>query len=200
MNRIFIIAFCLMAGRPVQCQSPCWELKREREGVTIYTRESPDSPLKEYRVSAIHNFPMEELYKMSIDLESRPKWVIHCTGLEIIDTVDGRIRYHTSYAVPWPFLDRDLVVEEELVYKGPDSAHLLTRSIYLDYPLGDGMVRMPRYREEVFFEKIDACRTRFRAEGFADPGGSVPAWLVNMFLVDGIYDSVISTRERMAGK
>jgi hypothetical protein len=200
MNRTFIIAVCLLAGRPVQAQSSGWELKLERDGVVIYTRASPDSPLKEYRVNAVHDFPLEDLYNMSIDLESRPKWVIHCTGLEIIDTVDGRIRYHTSYAVPWPFLDRDLVVEEELVYKGPDRAHLLTRSIDLDYPLRDGAVRMPRYREEVFHEKIDDHRTWFRAEGFADPGGSVPAWLVNFFLVDGIYDSVINTRERMAGK
>ncbi len=167
--------------------------------MTIYTRESADSPLKEYRAVAVYDYPLEALYAESTDLISRPEWVNNCSGLQIIDTVDGKIRYHVSYDLPWPFQDRDLVAEEEVLEHGPDKVHLLTRSIGLDYPLKKGVIRMPHYREETFYEKIDERSTRFRVEGFADPGGTVPAWLVNLFLVDGIYDSVISTRERMAG-
>ena len=196
MNRAFIVALCLIPNAFAHTQG--WELKRDREGVAIYTRESPDSPLKEYRVTAVYNYPLEALFAESTDLLSRPEWVIRCSGVEIIDTVDGRIRYHTSYDLPWPFQDRDLVVELEVISSGPEEAHLLTRSIGLDYPLKEGVIRMPGYREEVFFEKIDDRRTRFRSEGFADPGGTVPAWLVNLFLVDGIYDTVIRTRERLA--
>jgi hypothetical protein len=211
MNGILLIWGCLLSGGPavaggtmppggtMQSQSG-WELKRDRDGVVIYTRESPDSPLKEYRASAVYDCSLKEVYDIAMDLESRPDWVINCTGLEIIDTVDGKIRYHTSYDIPWPMQDRDLVVELEKKEYTPAYAHLLTRSIDLEYPLKKGVVRMPRYREEVFYEKIDEGHTRFRVEGFADPGGSVPAWVVNMFLVDGTYDSVIRTREIIASR
>ena len=54
---------------------------------------------------------------------------------------------------------------------------------------------MPDYREDVILERLDDTTTRFSSEGFADPGGKIPPWLTNMFLVDGIYDSVIKTKE-----
>lgn len=54
---------------------------------------------------------------------------------------------------------------------------------------------MPDYREDVVLERISERNTLFRAEGYADPGGTIPPLLVNMFLVDGIYDSVNRIRD-----
>lgn len=176
-----------------------WDLKRDKDGIVIYTRSSADSPLKEYRARAKIQSPLRNVYKFLSDLEKRPEWVIHCTGLDIIDTTDGRIRYHTGYDIPWPMEDRDLVVEADLwVSEDFSRAHLLTRNVERDYVLKEGVIRMPAYLEDVYLEKVDSGTTLFTAEGFADPGGKVPAWLVNMFLVDGIYDSVQKTRERVA--
>ena len=57
------------------------------------------------------------------------------------------------------------------------------------------VIRMPEYLEDVVLERTDRGTTLFKVEGFADPGGKIPAWLTNMFLVDGIFDSVVKTRE-----
>jgi hypothetical protein len=197
MNVLIAVLICLLHGSELQ-STPGWELKRERNGIIIYTREATDSDLKEYRAYAVIGCPLEDVFEFALDLEHRPQWVNHCTGLEIIDTVAGRVRYHTSYDLPWPLPDRDLVVEMEVLEKDSNAVHLLTRSIDLAYPVPEGVVRMPRYREEVFYERLDAGHTNYRIEGFADPGGKVPAWVVNMFLVDGIYDSVIRIRETAA--
>ena len=197
MNRIIILIICLFSGPAIQAQS-VWELKRDKDDIVIYTREAPDNPLKEYRVIALIECPLQELVGFAMNVEKRPQWVTHCKGLRIIDTVGNRIRYHTAYDVPWPFKDRDLVVALELVSMDSKGAHLLTRSVGLEYPMEEDVVRMNRYREEIFYEKLDANLTRFRAEGFADPGGKLPPWLINMFLVDGVYDSVIKSREAVS--
>jgi len=197
MYRIYVLIICLIPGSAIQAQSG-WELRKDKDDIVIYTRESPDNHLKEYRVSALIECPLQEMVGFALDLEIRPQWVINCKGLRIIDTVGERIRYHTVYEIPWPFKDRDLLVAMELVARDSVRAHLLTRSIELDYPLEEDVVRMSRYREEIFYEKLDENSTMFRAEGFADPGGKLPPWLVNMFLVDGVYDSVIKTREAVA--
>jgi hypothetical protein len=199
MNRAISLHFLLMVPLMVSSQ-PDWEKKRDRDGIVIYTRVSEDSPLKEYRAQAEINHPIQDVYEFSIDLERRPEWVIRCMGLEILDTVEGGlIRYHTSYDIPWPMADRDLVVSAKFSFDG-EKARLLTTNTNLDYPREEGMIRMPRYREDVSLEQLAPRRTRFRAEGFADPGGKLPAWIVNMFLVDGIYDSVIATREQLMKK
>ena len=190
-----VLTWCSAAG-----QSD-WDLKRDKDGIVIFTRSSAASPLKEYRASAKIQSPLSDVYEFLTDLESRPEWVINCMGLDIIDTINGRIRYHTRYDIPWPMEDRDLVVEADLrVSEDFARAHLLTRNVELDYGRKEGVIRMPGYLEEVCLEMADSVTTLFTAEGFADPGGKVPAWIVNMFLVDGIYDSVQKTREGVAGR
>jgi len=198
MERTFLFVGLVLTWCSAAGQSD-WDLKKDKDGIIIYTRSSADSHLKEYRVSAQIRSPLSDVYKFLSDLEKRPDWVIKCTGLDIIDTLGDRIRYHTSYDIPWPMEDRDLVVEAGLsVSEDFTGAHLITRNVEMGYVQKKGVIRMPRYMEEVYLEKVDSVTTIFRAEGFADPGGKVPAWIVNMFLVDGIYDSVQRTRERCA--
>ena len=198
MNNKFILVIGLLCYLNSYAQDE-WELKRDKDSIIIYTRESKDSPLKEYLATAIIESSIDEVFQFLSDLEYRPAWVVRCTGLEIIDTTAGNlIRYHTGYDIPWPLADRDLVVVADLSYDEENrKARLLTIHTDIQYPLEKGIVRMPRYREDVVLEELSPTHTRFRAEGFADPGGNVPAWLVNMFLVDGIYDSVISTRKNL---
>ncbi len=196
MDKTTLLLVCLLLPAISAGQSG-WELKRDREGIVIYTKESPGSPLKEYRASGLIQGSMEDVYDFLTDLEYRPQWIGSCVGIEIIDTTpDGRIRYHTAYDVPWPLADRDLVAEAIFgISKADGSAHLLTRETELQYESKPGVIRMPSYREEVFLEARGPGSTMYRCEGFTDPGGSVPAWVTNVFLVDNIYDSLVKTRE-----
>jgi len=197
----FLQLFLFLAFSLVGMGQADWMLKKERDDIVILTRESEDNPLKEYRAIATIESSIEVVYNFLTDLEKRPDWVINCLGLEILDTSDeGLIAYHTSYDIPWPLADRDLVVQAGFSFNAETGqAHLLTCQAEIKYPLAEGIIRIPEYREEVFLERITPGRTRFRAEGFVDPGGTVPPWIVNMFLVNGIYDSVIRTRERVSG-
>jgi hypothetical protein len=125
--------------------------------------------------------------------------VVNCVGLRILDTLERNlVIYHTAYDIPWPVSDRDLVVETvSTIDRTGGKAHLLTTLSDKEYPLKKGMVRMTRYREEVFLEEIEPGLVLSKVRGFADPGGNIPAWIVNMFLVDGIYDSIIRSREEI---
>lgn len=66
-----------------------WILKRDKDDVVIYTRESDDSPLKEYKATATINSPISEVVRFLTDLEYRSTWVVRCTGLKIMDTLKG---------------------------------------------------------------------------------------------------------------
>ena len=174
-----------------------WKLKREKNGISIYVREQADSPLKEYKARAVIAHPIRQVSEFLSDLERHPEWVFRCTDLTIIEDQGVRkTKYHTTYDIPWPMEDRALTVEAVITHHaGGKKFESLSEDIILDFPVKKGVIRMPGYREWVILEDIDSMNTLFIAEGFADPGGTVPAWLVNMFLVDGIYDSVMKTRE-----
>jgi hypothetical protein len=196
--RLFIACIVLWVIIPEAGQGQeDWKLKRERNGISIYTREQAESPLKEYRARALIAHPIHKVFTFLADLERHPEWVFRCTGLTILEGQVGKqVTYHTTYDIPWPMRDRDLTVEATITHHaGGKRIESLSEDIMLDHPLENGVIRMPGYREWVILEEIDSANTLFIAEGYADPGGTVPAWLVNMFLVDGIYDSVIKTRD-----
>ncbi len=198
--RFSIICLALLLIFPATSQGQDgWKLKREKNGVTIYVREQADSPLKEYKARAVLSYPIQEVFNLISDLERHPEWVFRCTGLTIIENPDeNRVRYQTTYNIPWPMKDRDLTVEAVTTeLDAGKKIEMLSEDILLDYPLEKGVIRMPGYREWVILEEIDPNNTLFIAEGYADPGGAVPPWLVNMFLVDGIYESVLNVRDKM---
>lgn len=152
---------------------------------------------KEYKARAVIAHPIQQVFDFFSDLEHRPEWVFRCTDLSIIENQGGqKIKYHTSYATPWPMKDWDLTAEVVFtLHEGGYKIEILTEDIMLDYPIEKGVLRMPGYREWVILERIDSENTLFITEGYTNPGESIPAWLINMFLVDGIYDSVVKTRE-----
>ncbi len=178
-----------------------WKMKRNKKGIIIYVRELAGSPLKEYKARAEIACPIQEVFEFLSDLEQHPEWVFRCSGLTIIENQgEHSIKYHTSYDIPWPMQDRDLTVEARITHHAGDKKiESLTQHVSLDYPIEEGVIRMPGYREWVLLEEIDSLNTLFLAEGYADPGGTVPPWLVNMFLVDGIFNSVVKTREILVG-
>ena len=199
MSRLLTIAIPVLAGMASSAQSD-WDLRRDKDGIVIYTKTPEDNPLKEYRVYAEIDNPLVMVYTFLTDIERRPEWVINCMDVDIIERSGNRSIYHTCYDIPWPMSDRDLVVEcESAIFTDSGRAHILTVLSDYDYPPEEDAIRMERYREEVFLEAIAPGRTAYRVEGFADPGGKLPTWVVNMFLVDGIWDSVQRTREQMSG-
>ena len=198
--RLSITCMVLLVIFPAASQGQAgWKLKREKNGISIYVREQAYSPLKEYKARAVIAHPIHLVSEFLSDLERHPEWVFRCTDLTIIeDQGEQKAKYHTTYDIPWPIKDRDLTVKAVITHHaGGKKIESLSENIILDYPVEKGVIRMPGYREWVILEEIDSTNTLFIAEGYADPGGTVPAWLVNMFLVDGIYDSVIKTREKL---
>jgi hypothetical protein len=196
--RLSIICMVLLVIFPADSQGQAgWKLKRERNGISIYVREQADSPLKEYKARALFAHPIHQVFDFLSDLERHPEWVFRCMGLTIIeDRGEQKTKFHTTYDIPWPMKDRDLTAETVITHHaGGKKIESLSEDIILDYPVDKGVIRMPRYREWIILEEIDSLNTLFIVEGYADPGGTVPPWLVNMFLVDGIYDSVIKSRE-----
>ena len=193
-----VVLLLLEAGTACLHAQEDWTLRKEKDGIIIHTRASSASPLKEYRISATIRAPLNKVYEFLSDISLRPEWVYNCSAVNIIDRTPGRITYHTLFDIPWPVQDRDLVATVLTTWTEDSSrVRILTEEVKLDYIRDRNVVRMPEYREDVILEKMDDGHTLYRTEGFADPGGQVPPWLTNLFLVDGPYDSMVRTREHV---
>jgi hypothetical protein len=67
-----------------------------------------------------------------------------------------------------------------------------------DYiPEKKGVVRLPEGRGLWVFTPLENGKTEVYHRFGGDPGGNIPAWIVNMFLVDGPHKTILGLQEKV---
>lgn len=176
-------------------QTAEWKLAKSGDGIEIYTRTRDGGKVKEYKAITTVNQKLTRVEQLLDDIDRYPDWQSNLESSEIIERIDDQTiigRYLSS--TPWPFDDRDIVLKmrkekngSELVYRienAPDA-----------YPEDEDYVRIPTAGGYWQVTEVDGNKCELVYQFYADPGGSIPKWLVNMFIVQGPYNSFTRMKE-----
>ena len=181
MSVSFLIVFLLFASQD------SWELKKDKNNIQIYTRETENSPIKSFKgVTQIEATP-EQVLKVIQDLQKYPLWMDRCESGKIIEVIsDSEYYIQTKMKMPVPVKDRDVVQlikierrESEIyidIISTPD--YIQADDSYLRMPLSEGYWKLTS--TGIKSTKIELVSTN-------DPGGSIPDWVVNMMIVGTPY-------------
>lgn len=179
-----------------------WKLAKEKKGIQVYTRFMEGEKFKEYKTIAEVDASAEELINILLDVASYSKWMAHVKLAEILE-MDGDDRFYvySEVSLPWPFDNRDEVTLSVISRDEVSKEIQIEISIIPDYiPEKKGIVRMPSGKGLWVFTPHESGKTQVYHQFGGDPGGNIPAWIVNMFLVDGPYKTMLSLQEVVAKK
>ncbi|NQY11360.1 MAG: hypothetical protein HRT71_17825 [Flavobacteriales bacterium] len=174
-----------------------WELARDNDGVKIYTKDSEASSFKAFKlITIIKCSDLAIPYGILKDIEKIPDWVQDVESIEVVKTLgpDHTIEYH-KIGVPWPFSDRDMVIETSFVFDGDISFRKILKQKLNFLDEKEDYVRIKLLEGYWLFEKINDNELRLTYEIIADPSGSLPSWVVNLFIVDGPFDTVTNLKK-----
>lgn len=164
-----------------------WVLTEQSGKVSIYTREQTDSEFAAFKAEAILDQPIANLFAVIADPDSCPQWVEGCLQSRSAGGADftDRVGYALNH-LPWPFSNRDLVVNiKTRGQKTPGTIKITMQSTASNViPKQEDIVRIRHAYTLYFLEPISDRQTRFIWVQHVDPGGSLPAWLVNNKLID----------------
>ncbi len=175
-----------------------WELRRNEDGITIYSRQSPDGKLVELRLLCQLDATPGELIKQLMDIDSYSSWVYSNKKSGIIKKVnDHDIIYFTEAHLPWPIQDRDLVVELNIEPTTSPNAQqiILVKSINGILPPKKHFIRVPYSVVTWRITPVPGNKINVDYTFSLDPGGSIPRWLINLTLTTGPYKSFVKLRE-----
>ncbi|WP_183575217.1 START domain-containing protein [Mucilaginibacter sp. X5P1] len=175
-----------------------WELRRNEDGITIYSRQSPDGKLVELRLLCQLDATPGELIKQLMDIDSYSSWVYSNKKSGIIKRVnDHDIIYFTEAHLPWPIQDRDLVVELNIEPTTSPNAQqiILVKSINGILPPKKHFIRIPYSVVTWRITPVPGNKINVDYTFSLDPGGSIPRWLINLTLTTGPYKSFVKLRE-----
>lgn len=137
-----------------------------------------------------------------INIERKLHWVAKIKEAKVVKQLSNfeRIEYNQTKA-PWPIANRDFVFHAKLTPSPDLKTVLVTIQSTEDdaEPVRDGVVRGTLNSSRFFLESINDQQTRVTVEIHADPKGSIPKWVVNLFqkgwpldTINGIRKEVVS--------
>jgi hypothetical protein len=173
-----------------------WKLAKDKNDIKIYTKPTEDSKFKSYKGEAIVKVNIEELYNKLLDVDNASDWIYECTeSYQVTRISDSNLIYYAAMKTPWPFSNRDMVTEIQAYTVQTEN------KVVIEYfPVEDvveakeKIVRIVDHHEKTTLYPLEENVTRITMEGYVDPGGNLPAWLVNMFIADGPYESILTLK------
>jgi len=182
-------------------QPPKWQLAKNDNGIKIYTRRLQNEKFKEVRAIFELNATEEQLMGVLRDISHHNKWSYGTKKTYVISKKGtDTIIYYSEVALPWPLSNRDLVIELTFKKDTVNSVlHIQAKSIPGIVPRYPDLVRVPY--SFAIWEVTPLATRRLEIEYIlsADPGGALPAWLVNLGATTGPGNSFRKLKAIIAG-
>jgi hypothetical protein len=197
--QIFLILFINLIIGSWNLSAQEWEFKKEHDSIKVYTRNEENNPVKSYRGELDLHTTMAKISKVLGNTESFDWWDKNIHDITVLAFVpEHDIKYYLVYDLPWPVSDRDLCAEAKITYDSLTGKRTV-RAIPLEgvIPEKPDMVRIKNYWQEWSMQATAPGIVHVTLEGSVDPGGNIPAWLVNMVITDTPLNIMRKLRDKV---
>lgn len=178
-----------------------WEWVRSDNGVAVHRRTVSTSPLHEFRGTGIIPAPIAALLAVMDDTDHRLEWMKEAAAQILVQQVDPQtVIFYNRTKAPWPVWDRDAVLRARTTF---DTAEKMVR-IDIEavehpaWPPQKGVVRMPFLRGHWHLRpEKNGQWTKAEYQVFANPGGSLPVWVINSVSKNIPHTTIVQLREQV---
>ena len=168
-----------------------WQLKAEKEGINIFTKTAPDSKFKAVRVICVLPATLSQLVAVLLDVNTGAQWLYSTRSSFLLKQVSpSELYYYSEVNVPWPVSNRDFIAHLKVTQDQRTKIVTVYGPTVPDYvPVKKDIVRVAKSDGKWVLVPIDPAHVKVEYTIQVDPGGNVPAWLINLFATKGPYES-----------
>ena len=198
MNRFcpYIITLLYLLLTDTSYAQENWDLIKDKKEIKVYTRLNTVSSFKEFKGVTEMKADVNDFLAVLYDIDGLADWAYNIKESRLLDRAGER--WQTYYAVakaPWPYKNRDGVYRNEIIWDSYKK-ELLVKIEMLEDEIApnDSYVRMDGYGHWKIREiQGDLLEITFQMQ--VDPGGSIKAWMANMFVSDSPFFTLLGLRE-----
>jgi len=182
-----IVLSILLLGTGTGRAQETWKLKTESGGIKIYMRSVPNSAIKALKVECSIASSISQLVAVILDLDACDEWVYKSkTNILIKRVSPSELYYYSEVEIPWPAQNRDFIARLIVTQNSKSKVVTVDAPCYPDMlPKKKDIVRIPKSSGRWTIIPAGKNLVHIEYELAVDPGGNIPAWLVNMFATKG---------------
>lgn len=206
LGRIFyLILLCLTISQVLMSQNQEWKLiktNNKGDGWKIYKAKVPNSKLNQVKIIGKVNCSIEDakkiVWKMILDSNMRITKKGKSLGyVKVLESSENEMVVYDFMKGSFLVKDRDVIVRYTLVKDTLKNATGIKWS-QVDlkgFEPTPSVIRMPIATGSWYFEKIDSTSCLATEKFRFHPGGSPPAWIINMVVKSSIPIELKHLRE-----
>ncbi|MBS3807153.1 MAG: hypothetical protein KGY60_06580 [Bacteroidales bacterium] len=177
-----------------------WKLQKQQDGIRIYTAHQEDTRILAYRIEALIHGALKDVYHQVIDFQGNKKYLETVKQIDVLKKEpDQQVLFYMLFDLPWPIRDRDFVNRMDIRI-GSDTIALNSSPASGWVEPNEQVVRMQEFSEQWLLVRKNSGKTSLSLEGYADPGGKFPAWVVNRFVVKEPHALVRGIKQQVESK
>jgi len=176
-----------------------WEQKMDREGIKVFMRQMDNSPLKAVKTVCTINTSLSVLTAVLLDIPGSAEWVYATRKIAVLKkNSPSELVYYSELNIPWPVTNRDFIVLLTVTQDQKTKAVTVLGDNKPDYlPEYKNIVRIQRSYSKWLITPLQNGQVKIEYILEVDPGGSVPAWLINLFAGKGPFETFKKLREQV---
>lgn len=186
-----LVALCLVAPG-----EPAWEPVKDADGVRVFARAVGSGGVREVKAETVVATPPPRVLAVLEDVEHYVDFMPYMSEARVLRRFAGG---HIEYQhIDPPFVDeRDYALEVRITTDADGTLRRRwTEANGEAPPPVEGRVRVPINRGSWTLAPLPGGRTAITYHVHSDPGGSLPAWLVNKANTTSIPDLLVAVRQR----
>jgi len=197
-NQLTIIVLLCLLSMHANGQGD-WKLKRNEEGIKVFTASSDQSEFKSIKVECTVNARLSQLVALLLDVDEQHNWVYGSQSSRLVKKpAANEIIFYAEVSVPWPCANRDYIAHITVSQKSPLLVTIDSHGEPDMLPRVDGKVRVKTSIAHWDVISLGNGQLKIIYTVQFDPSGSVPAWLVNMFLTKGPFQTFQKLRTEVS--
>jgi hypothetical protein len=193
----FAVLFFFTAAR--SSGQSAWELKKDQNGIKVYSRSAKTSKYKELRAVFDLTGNYDQLRYILNDVTNYKTWVYSTVSSKLVERKsETEMIYYSRISAPWPVSKRDFYSDTRIwVDSANHQMRLSSRSVD-NFPSADNIVRIGFLRSEWVITAPSPGALPVEYTLSWDPGGEIPAFLANAFCTTGPLQSFTQLKRKMA--
>ena len=168
-----------------------WVERKNKDNIVVYTRKVVTSDYKEIKITTNVKTTLSSIVKALSDVDHFKDWIYNCTQATLVKkSSDADITTYQVFDVPWPSTDRDVVSRLQITQDKKTKVVTLASDIVNGLiPEFKELVRVADFHSRYILTPIADGSVDIDYELGTNPGGEVPAWLVNLVIVNAPYQT-----------
>jgi hypothetical protein len=176
-----------------------WKLKSDKDNIKTYSRKLADSKINAVKIESVFPCSVSQFISVLMDVDSYDDWVYNSKSTRLVKQVSpSEMYYYSEVGFPWPTTNRDFV-SHVIISQDPRTkvARVDAKNVPGLVPVKPNIVRIEKSSGEWIITPISKNEIRIEYVLQVDPGGDLPAWLINPFASKGLVETFKNLRKQL---